>query len=141
MALLLAGCTRVVPGTAHPVTPPPADRELIAHYFRENNEAAARGPQAQQEFLRRTQHPDHPPTGCELGDLVLYLEPALSTLRPDPDWVVPGSSGVRPRGAVYVVAVTVTARQDGSVVATQIGTKHVVVLDGKTYGFTPCPRA
>jgi hypothetical protein len=47
--------------------------------------------------------------------------------------------GHAPRGRVYVVAVTFTAQREHTVIGTQIGLVHVVVLDNASYGFAPCP--
>jgi hypothetical protein len=40
---------------------------------------------------------------------------------------------------VYVVAVTVTVQRGQSTLGVQVGSMHVVVLDGTAYGFAPCP--
>lgn len=128
-ALAVAGCA----STAVPVVPA-ADRELVLGYFTAANAAAAQGPEAQRRFFTRTRHPDAPAAPCPpLEVLTVRTEPAPRTLRPDPDWPP------RPRGTIYVIAGTVTAVWDGRVYATQIGSQHVVVLDGTAYGFPPCP--
>lgn len=114
----------------------PRHVELVAQYFHANNAAAREGPAAQQEFLERTQHPDFSGQACDLGDATVSLDPALSTLRPDRDFA-PG--GVTPRGRTWVVGVEVTVRRRGAVVATQIGSQHLVLLQGHVYGFAPCP--
>ena len=119
----------------------PAPREseaqrLIRQYFEENNAAARQGTQAQQVFLRRTQHPDYTSQTCELAGVTVDLDPAMPTLRPDPAF---SPSGAPPRGQVWVIAVEVTVRHNDVVVGKQIGSQHVVVLDGRTYGFAPCP--
>ncbi|MBP2475868.1 hypothetical protein JOF53_004740 [Crossiella equi] len=139
LLLLVTACTAGVPGTASPAPPAAVDAGLVAAYFTEGLAAARAGTAAQQAFLRRTQHPDFREGACELGDLVLLVEPVLSTLRPDPEWPA-GGRGV-PRGRVYVVAVSVTARRADTTVGNQVGSQHVVVLDSTTYGFAPCPRS
>jgi hypothetical protein len=55
--------------------------------------------------------------------------------------VPPGAeeNGTHPRGLVYVLGVSVSIRQDGALLGEQIGSQRVVILDGKAYGFAPCP--
>ncbi|MCI2419698.1 hypothetical protein MOQ72_19820 [Saccharopolyspora sp. K220] len=109
---------------------------LSKQYFADNNVAAARGPQAQHDFFRRTQHPDFADQTCDLGDTTVELDPALSTLQPDPGFA---PDGVRPRGEIWVVGVEVTTRTAGSRTGHQIGSQHLVLLDDRMYGFAPCP--
>ncbi|TWF94818.1 hypothetical protein [Saccharopolyspora dendranthemae] len=124
-ALCVSGCT---------AAPQPPD---FRGYFADNNAAAAAGPQAQQEFFRRTQHPDFTDNTCELDDLTVRLDPAWSTLRPDPGFA---TDGVVPRGEIWAIGVEVTTRANGSATGHQIGSQHLVVLDGRTFAFAPCPR-
>jgi hypothetical protein len=139
--LLLSGCNSTVAG--HPVAAASSDgdRALVESYFTELNASAADGPATQRDFLRRSQHPDFTDNLCDLGNLTLNVDPAMSTLRIDPDWVPPdaGRGATHPRGLVYVLGVSVSIRQDGAVLGEQIGSQRVVVLDGKAYGFAPCP--
>jgi hypothetical protein len=146
--LALAGCTATVAGT--PVAAGSGsgsgsagdqDRGLVEEYYDELNASGDEGAATQREFLRRTQHPDYADELCDLGDLTLHVEPAMSTLRVDPDWVPPGDGGdsARPSGLVYVLGVSITIRQDGALLGEQIGSQRVVVLDGRAYGFAPCP--
>ncbi|MGP4016844.1 hypothetical protein [Saccharopolyspora sp. 5N708] len=128
-ALLATGC-------AAPATESEALR-LSKQYFTDNNAAAAQNPQAQQAFFRRTQHPDFADRICDLGATTVELDPALSTLRPDPGFA---PEGIRPRGEIWVVGVEVTTRTAGSGTGHQIGSQHLVLLDGRMYGFAPCPR-
>lgn len=128
-ALLVAGCA------AAPQHEPDQLR-LARQYFAANNAAARRGPQAQQDFFHRTQHPDFADRTCDLDRTTVELDPALSTLRPDPGFTI---DGTRPRGAPWVVAVEVTTRRDGSVTGHQIGSQHLVLLGGAVYAFAPCP--
>ncbi|WP_424183391.1 hypothetical protein ACOBQX_15425 [Actinokineospora sp. G85] len=137
LALALAGCTSTVPGTPFPVDGS-GSRGLVGQYFTDLNVTAEEGTAAQREFLRRTQHPDFTDRSCDLGDLTLRIDPALTTLRADPRWR-PERASSRPSGEVFVVAVTVRIRRDGATIAQQIGSQRVVVLAGKVYGFTPCP--
>jgi hypothetical protein len=137
-ALAIAGCTTTVGGTAVSVQASGGDREIVNAYFTELNEAGEDGPTTQRDFLRRTQHPDFTDRICELGDLTLKIEPAMSTLRVDPKWM-PEKANSQPRGLVYVLGVSVSIRREGAMLAEQIGSQRVVVLDGKVYGFTPCP--
>lgn len=139
--LLTAGCTSSVPGEPVAVASPSEDRKLVEGYFDELNASAADGPATQRDFLRRSQHPDYSDELCDLGDLTLNVDPAMSTLRVDPDWVPPdaGRKATHPRGLVYVLGVSVSIRQDGALLGEQIGSQRVVVLDGKAYGFAPCP--
>ncbi|MEV5542575.1 hypothetical protein AB0L13_37715 [Saccharopolyspora shandongensis] len=126
--LFAAGCAQ-----------PPTESEslrLSEQYFAENNAAAAEGPQAQQEFFRRTQHPDFQDQTCDLGTITVELDPALSTLRPDPGFA---PDGAKPRGEIWVVGVEVTTRSAGSTTGHQIGSQHLVLLDGRMHGFAPCP--
>ncbi|MER7082425.1 hypothetical protein SAMN02982929_05356 [Saccharopolyspora kobensis] len=115
----------------------PAAVGMVERYFAENNAAARSGPAAQQEFFRRTQHPDFTDLSCDLGDTAVELDPAMSTLRPDPGYA---PDGVAPRGEVWVVGVEVTTRTAGTVTGHQIGSQHLVVLDGRLRGFAPCPN-
>ena len=139
--LLVAGCSTAIAGTPVAGASPGHDRELVQDYFTDLNEAADEGPSEQREFLQRSQHPDFTDELCDLGDLTLTIEPAMSTLRMDPDWVPPGAgrSATHPRGMVYVLGVSVSIRQDGALLGQQIGSQRVVILDGKVYGFAPCP--
>lgn len=139
--LLIAGCSSTVAGVALPAASPADDKRLVQDYFTELNAAAADGPATQRDFLRRSQHPDYADELCDLGDLTLNIEPAMSTLRVDPDWVPPdaGRDAAHPRGLVYVLGVSVSIREDGALLGEQIGSQRVVVLDGKAYGFAPCP--
>jgi hypothetical protein len=139
--LLVAGCSSVIAGEPAAAASPTQDRRLVESYFTDLNAAAADGPATQRDFLRRSQHPDYANELCDLGDLTLNVDPAMSTLRVDPDWVPPGAdeNGTRPRGLVYVLGVSVSIRQDGALLGEQIGSQRVVVLDGKAYGFAPCP--
>ncbi|MFC4858817.1 hypothetical protein [Actinophytocola glycyrrhizae] len=141
-ALLIAGCSSAVPGVPVPAASPEDDRQLVRDYFDELNAAAEEGPSTQRDFLRRSQHPDYADGMCELGGLTLTIDPAMSTLRVDPDWVPPdaGRDAEHPRGLVYVLGVSVSIRDDdGALLGEQIGSQRVVVLEGRTYGFTPCP--
>ncbi|GAA3021386.1 hypothetical protein [Actinokineospora globicatena] len=135
--LAATGCATAVTGTPVPATGVTPGRTLVSEYFTELNEAGADGVGAQREFLRRTQHPDFD-SDCDLGNLTLRVEPALSTLRTDPKWK-PEKASKAPRGTVYVVGVSVRIRRESATLAEQIGSQRVVVLDGKAYGFTPCP--
>lgn len=119
--------------------PPESVAHRLAHeYFDANNAAARHGPAAQQDFLRHTQHPDFLGQTCELSGLTVDLIPAWSTLRPDPSF---SPNGARPRGDVWVVAVEVTTRREDALEGKQIGSQHLVFLDGRAYGFAPCPSA
>ncbi|MGH4023170.1 MAG: hypothetical protein ACRDRV_01145 [Pseudonocardiaceae bacterium] len=149
-----SGCSTRVPGE-----PVPADRPLAAHralvsgYFDAVNDAAGRGSTAQERLFAGTQHPDFRDLHCSLQGLTVTADPAYSTLHTDPDWLPPRAHEP-PRGTVYVVAATVTVQrstvrpsagqgspgQDSTeVLGSQIGSLHVVVLDGTAYGFAPCP--
>jgi hypothetical protein len=136
--LLASGCTTSITGT--PVTAASGNgaRGLIVEYFSELNDTAKQGPARQRDFLRRSQHPDFTDRLCDLGDLTLEIKPAMSTFRLDPKWV-PEDTTKRPRGTVYVLGVSVSIRRQGALLAEQIGSQRLVVLDGKVYGFTPCP--
>ena len=119
---------------------PPQEPEQVrlgSRYFQENNLAARQGPQAQEGFFARTQHPDFREQTCQLGTATVDLEPALSTLRPDPGYSPSGMGP--PRGEVWVVGVEVTTRRDGAIIGRQVGSQHLVLLDGQAYGFAPCP--
>jgi hypothetical protein len=135
---LAAACTSVVSGSPVAIGSAEDNRRLVSEYFTELNQSGKDGPTTQRDFLRRTQHPDFTDRLCDLGDLTLEIEPAMSTLRADPRWT-PQDSTRHPRGLVYVLGVSVSIRRDGGLLAEQIGSQRVVVLDGKTYGFTPCP--
>lgn len=107
-------------------------------YFAENNAAAKRGPAAQQRFFGATQHPDFTARVCELGGMTVELDPALTTLRPDPGFAPTGTR--TPRGELWVVGVEVTTRRSGTIIGRQIGSVHLALLEGRTFGFAPCPR-
>lgn len=128
-ACALAGCSTT------PQAPSP--EQQVRDYFAANDAAARAGAQAQQDFFTRTQHPDYADRTCELDGLTVQLEPAMSTLRPDPGYQ-PDSTGP-PRGDVRVVGVEVTVRRDGTIIGRQIGSQHLVLLDGRVHGFAPCP--
>lgn len=129
LVTVLVGCARADQVTGH--------RGLVAGYFDAANAAAHLGPAAQQRFLDATQHPDFRGERCPLNGATVISEPTMSTLRSDSDWI-PAGAGAPPRGTVYVVAVTATVRRDGAELGTQIGSQHVVVLDGRAFGFAPC---
>lgn len=130
--------TKRVSGTPKANGSADADRQLVTDYFAELNTAGKDGPTTQRDFLRRTQHPDFTDRLCELGDLTLKIDPAMSTFRTDLNWT-PEESTKHPRGMVYVLGVSISIRRAGSLLGEQIGSQRVVVLDGKAYGFTPCP--
>jgi hypothetical protein len=139
--LLAAGCGSTIDGTPVAAASPTRDRQLVEDYFTELNASAADGPATQRDFLRRSQHPDFTDELCDLGDLTLSIDPAMSTLRVDPDWVPPaaGRNATHPRGLVYVLGVSVSIRQQDALLGEQIGSERVVILDGRAYGFAPCP--
>jgi hypothetical protein len=139
--LVAGGCATTIAGQPTAAGSPSHDRQLVEDYFTELNAAADDGPATQREFLQRSQHPDFEDELCDLGDLTLNIDPAMSTLRVDPDWVPPGAGrdGAHPRGLVYVLGVSVSIRQDGALLGEQIGSQRVVILDSKAYGFAPCP--
>lgn len=133
----LTACGSGVTGTARPLRITDLDRELVASYFTAMNEAGGQGVAAQRELLADTQHPDFRDGDCELPGGTIEVHPTMSTLRLDPDWTPPGEDA-HPRGVVLVVAVTLTVVQEGAEVGSQIGSQHIVLLNGKAYGFAPC---
>lgn len=134
---LLAGSLALSTAACGSTPEKPEQLRLAERYFEDNNLAARHGPQAQEDFFRRTQHPDFQDQTCQLGTATVDLQPAMSTLRPDPDY---SPSGVGPpRGDVWVIGVEVTTRRDGAVIGRQIGSQHLVLLDGRIHGFAPCP--
>jgi len=139
--LLIAGCSSAVAGVALPAASPEDDRELVREYFDELNAAGEEGADVQGDFLRHSQHPDYTDELCDMGGLTINVDPAMSTMRVDPDWVPPdaGRDAEHPRGLVYVLGVSVSIRQDGALLGEQIGSQRVVVLDDRAYGFAPCP--
>jgi hypothetical protein len=142
LGVALTGCSTQIAGSPAPATARASggDRGIVEAYFTDLNASADEGTSSQRDFLRRTQHPDYSDRLCDLGDLVLYIEPAMSTFRADPEWVPPDSrSDDPPRGSVYVLGVSVSVRQQGALLGEQIGSQRVVVLNGKAYGFSPCP--
>lgn len=138
MAAAVAGCSTTVAGTPVPTSTGDVGQDQVLGYFTALNEAGEEGSTAQADFLRRTQHPDFTDRFCDLDDLVLRMAPVASTLRADPEWK-PEETAKEPRGDTYVVAVTVTIRRGTTTLGEQIGSQRVVLLDGKAYGFTPCP--
>jgi hypothetical protein len=139
VALCSAACTTTVAGTpkAASTSTTSGPSGQISQYFGDLNVAGSKGPGPQREFLRETQHPDFTSDICDLGDLTLREEPAMSTLRRDAKWRPQGGS--KPRGDVYVVAVSVSVLRNGAALGEQIGLERLVLLDGKVYGFAPCP--
>jgi hypothetical protein len=138
VALVTSGCASAVRGTPVEATFQGSDRDLIDDYFEALNESASRGAPAQRDFLTRTQHPDFTDRLCDLGELTVWADPAMSTLRPDPRWSPEGAQQL-PRGTVYVVAVALSLRRETARVAEQIASQRIVVLDGSAYSFSPCP--
>lgn len=136
-AALLSGCASTVAGTARPLRITEVERGQVAGYFTRLNEAGGKGNSEQRKLLQETQHPDFRSQFCELRAGTLRMEPTMTTLRTDPTWEPPGGR-THPRGVVYVVAATVTLLEDSSPVGVQIGSLHVVVIDGEPYGFAPC---
>ena len=139
LALCSAACSTTVTGTPKAATTPTTGgpSAQISQYFGELNVAGSKGPGPQRDFLRETQHPDFAGDLCDLGDLTLREQPAMSTLRRDSKWRPQG--GGKPRGDVYVVAVSVSVLRNGAALGEQIGLERLVLLDGKVYGFAPCP--
>jgi hypothetical protein len=135
--LITINPTSTVAGTPVANESTERDKKLVADYFTELNSAGKDGPTTQRDFLRRTQHPDFTDRFCDLGELTLTIEPAMSTFRFDLGWSPEG--GTHPRGSIYVLGVSISIKRGGALLAEQIGSQRVVVLDGKTYGFTPCP--
>ncbi|MCG8925542.1 hypothetical protein [Lentzea sp. CC55] len=134
---LLAGCTGPVAGTAKPASLSDGDRARFREFYERLNKAGDEGASQQQRLLKETQHPDFRQKTCDLRGATVKVEPTWATLRTDADWAPPGEKA-HPRGNVYVVAVTITLSRDGAVVGSQIGSLHVVHLDGQVYGFAPC---
>lgn len=133
------GCATRVPGQAVAATRAlDAHRALVSGYFAAVNAAAGQGSAAQERLFAGTQHPDFRDLRCPLQGLTITAHPAYSTLHPDPDWRPPQSDRP-PRGMVYVVAATVSVQRSTEPLGSQIGSVHVVVLDGAAYGFSPCP--
>lgn len=136
--LALAGCVSRVPGEPVAGGLRGADRVLVIGYFDAVNAAADEGSAAQESLFTRTQHPDFRTEQCSLDGLTVTADPAYTTLRTDRDWHPP-SGGDPPRGVTYAIAATITVALNDEVLGSQIGSLHVVVLDGTTYGFRPCP--
>lgn len=137
----LTGCAGTVAGRARPAgIATEAERRLVADYFARSNAAARAGSIEQQQFFAATQHPDYraPEQLCTLDGLTVLLDPTLSTMRRVPGWR-PGNTGRPPRGSVLVVAVRLTVQQDRTALGEQVASVHVVLLDGRVYGFAPCP--
>jgi hypothetical protein len=134
---LLAGCAGPVAGTARPVQLSDGDKAKFKQFYERLNKAGDEGASQQQKLLKDTQHPDFRQKTCDLRGATIKVEPTWSTLRTDADWAPPGEKS-HPRGDVYVVAVTVTLRQEDAVIGSQIGSLHVVLLDDEVYGFAPC---
>lgn len=148
-ALAGGGCaTRVIGEPVPDSRPPDAHRALVSGYFQAVNTAAGQGSAAQQRLFDGTQHPDFRDQQCPLQGLTITADPAYTTLHTDPDWLPPLADDP-PRGTVYVVAATVTVQRSTGqrttgqgateVLGSQIGSVHVVVLNGTAYGFAPCP--
>lgn len=135
--LLLAGCSTAVSGTARPLRITDAERTLVTGYFITLNETGRQGTSAQRELLRDTQHPDFREDECDLPKGTIRIDPAMSTLRMDPDWE-PSGQKAHPRGTVYAVAASITLLLESVEIGRQIGSLHIVLLDEKAYGFAPC---
>ncbi|GHH36762.1 hypothetical protein [Lentzea cavernae] len=134
---LLTGCAGPVAGTAHPVRLGDGDRGKFKAYYERVNSAGDESASQQAKLLKDTQHPDFRQKACDLRGATIKVEPTWTTLRADADWTPPGEKA-HPRGDVYVVAVTITIRQQDQVIGSQIGSVHVVLLDDEVYGFAPC---
>ncbi|MGM1061067.1 hypothetical protein [Saccharothrix sp. Mg75] len=137
LLLSLTACGPSVAGTPRPLQVGDVERDMVTGYFNDLNEAGAQGATEQRDLLTTTQHPDFRDDDCRLPSGTIEVHPTMSTLRLDPEWAPPGSDE-HPRGVVLVVAVTLTVVQDGTEVGSQIGSQHVVLLNGKAYGFAPC---
>lgn len=138
LLLSLAGCTTVVSGMATaPAGTGTAVDTAVRRYFDQLNASGDQGPAAQAAFFSRTQHPDFADRACGLHGLTLTEDPAMGTLRLDPAWDAPGTT-TRPRGTIYLIAVSITIRRIGATVGNQIGAVHLILLDGALYGFAPC---
>ncbi|MGH4014503.1 MAG: hypothetical protein ACRDSL_11390, partial [Pseudonocardiaceae bacterium] len=133
-----AGCTSRIQGVPVGSRPLDTHRELVTRYFDAVNAAADQGSATQERLFVSTQHPDFRDIQCSLQGLTVTTKPAYTTLHTDPAWHPPLAEDP-PRGTVYVIAATVTVHSDTAVLGSQVGTLHVVVLDGIAYGFTPCP--
>ncbi|NUT46724.1 MAG: hypothetical protein HOV94_05300 [Saccharothrix sp.] len=136
-ALALTGCGSAITGAAHPLKVTDVERDLVSGYFADLNEAGGQGVSQQRDLLTDTQHPDFRDEDCQLPTGTIRVHPTMSTLRLDPAWSPPGEDE-HPRGVVLVVAVTLTVVQEGAEIGSQIGSQHVVLLNGKAYGFAPC---
>ncbi|RJQ76254.1 hypothetical protein D5S17_18475 [Pseudonocardiaceae bacterium YIM PH 21723] len=117
----------------------PAERALVDAYFADWNAAAARGPEAQDEFFSRTQDPEIIRSGCEPLRRSVFLEPQPGTLQVDPGWLPPGQR-THPSGRVFGIAVLASQVGEFATDSNQIGMKHVVIRNGRSYGFAPCTR-
>jgi hypothetical protein len=140
LLLLTAACSEVISGRPAEVDIAGADRALIEEFFGRNNTAAREGAQAQGKFFGEIQHPDYDKEVCSLDGLTIVLDPTMSSMRPDEGWR-PRETSKSIRGRIYVVAVTVTVQRENAILGNQIGSMHVVVLNGKVFGFAPCPSA
>jgi hypothetical protein len=140
LVVAVTGCSVAVAGEAAPAGSGSSDGDqaMVQEYYDLLNDAADEGEDALRQYLARTQHPDFTDRLCDLGGLTLHMVPAMSTFRPDPDWVPPEADDP-PRGVVYVLGVSISVREDGALLGEQIGSQRVVVLDGRAYGFSPCP--
>ncbi|MDX8144493.1 hypothetical protein SK854_20410 [Lentzea sp. BCCO 10_0061] len=134
---LVAGCGGPVAGSAKPVRLSDGDRAKFKEYYAQVNKAGDEGASKQAQLLKDTQHPDFRQKTCDLRGATIKVEPTWTTLRTDADWAPPGEKA-HPRGDVYVVAVTITLRQEDQAIGSQIGSLHVVLLDDEVYGFAPC---
>ncbi|MFJ8960538.1 hypothetical protein ACIRG5_14230 [Lentzea sp. NPDC102401] len=134
---LVAGCGGPVAGSAKPVRLSDGDRAKFKEYYAQVNKAGDESASKQAQLLKDTQHPDFRQKACDLRGATIKVEPTWTTLRTDADWAPPGEKA-HPRGDVYVVAVTITLRQEDQAIGSQIGSLHVVLLDDEVYGFAPC---
>ncbi|WP_330272096.1 hypothetical protein OG205_34545 [Lentzea sp. NBC_00516] len=134
---LVAGCGGPVAGSAKPVRLSDGDRAKFKEYYSQVNKAGDESASKQAQLLKDTQHPDFKQKTCDLRGATIKVEPTWTTLRMDADWAPPGEKA-HPRGDVYVVAVTITLRQEDQAIGSQIGSLHVVLLDDEVYGFAPC---
>lgn len=140
--VLVSGCGAVMPGRAVLGRVPADDLALIRLYVTRFNDAGEEGPRPQLAFLRETQEPSvrMPPPTC-FGQITLEARMVERTLRAAPGLVpaqIPPGTPVA-RGALYVVAVSVTASSDGVPVREDVGSKHLVVRDGRVFSYAPCP--
>lgn len=124
-------------------------KSLVRSLFYNESQAFARSTHEGLQFVYDNNYPgsliSSKAIKC-MGDYPEYKSTQvadLSTLMPDPNWVIPAGSsddnpaiiGTKPKGETYIVTVTETSESYGQS-KTVSSDRHVTILDGVAYHFS-----